>query len=74
MKGFRDAFERVLETVVLMLMVLLAAVVVSGVLFRKFGAPLVWYDEVASVLLAWLTYYGAGLAALRGAHISFPSL
>jgi TRAP-type C4-dicarboxylate transport system permease small subunit len=68
----RTAFERLLEVIVLLLMALLALVVVSGVLFRKFGAPLVWYDEVASILLAWLTYYGACLAALRRAHIAYP--
>jgi TRAP-type C4-dicarboxylate transport system permease small subunit len=68
----RSAFERVLEVVVLLLMALLAAVVIGGVIFRKFNAPLVWYDEVASILLAWLTYYGACLAALRRAHIAYP--
>ena len=55
-------------------MAALALVVVLGVGFRKFGAALVWYDEVASVLLAWLTYYGAALAALRRAHIGVPTL
>ncbi len=55
-------------------MTALAIVVVLGVGFRKFGAALVWYDEVASVLLAWLTYYGAALAALKRAHIGFPNL
>ena len=50
----------------------LALVVVAGVVFRKAGAALVWYDEVASILLVWLTYYGACLAALARAHIGFP--
>lgn len=67
-------FERALEVVVIVLMVALAVVVVMGVAFRKFGAALVWYDEVASVLLAWLTYYGASYAALKRAHIGFPTL
>lgn len=52
----------------------LAVVVVLGVVFRKLGAALVWYDEVASILLAWLTFYGAALAALHRAHIGFPKL
>lgn len=68
----RQGFERLLEFIVLLLMTLLALVVIGGVLFRKFGAPLVWYDEVASILLAWLTYYGACLATLRRAHIGYP--
>ena len=50
----------------------LALVVVLGVGFRKAGAALVWYDEVASILLAWLTYYAAALAALRRGHIGVP--
>ena len=58
----------------LTLMVALALVVIVGVGFRKAGAALVWYDEVASVLLAWLTYYGASYAALKRAHIGFPKI
>ena len=38
------------------------------------GAPLVFYDEVAPIMLVWLTYYGSALAALRRAHIGFPRL
>ncbi len=71
---FRRAFERFLEWIVLALMVGLALVVMLGVTFRKAGAALVWYDEVAGILLAWLTFYGAGLAALKRAHIGFPQV
>jgi TRAP-type C4-dicarboxylate transport system permease small subunit len=55
-------------------MLSLAGVVVVGVAFRKAGASLVWYDEVASILLAWLTYYGAALVALDRGHIGVPTL
>jgi TRAP-type transport system small permease protein len=55
-------------------MTTLAVVVILGVVFRKAGAALVWYDEVASILLAWLTFYGAALAALKRAHIGFPKI
>lgn len=64
----------ILEAAVLLLMAVLAGVVVVGVVFRKLGAALVWYDEVASILLAWLTYYGAALAALKRAHIGVPTV
>ncbi len=74
MTTLRTRFERLLEAIVLVLVAALAVVVVMGVGFRKFGAALVWYDEVASILLAWLTYYGAALAALKRAHIGFPNL
>ena len=73
-RRFRKGFQRALEFAVLGLMVALALVVVLGVVFRKLGASLVWYDEVASILLAWLTFYGAALAALHRAHIGFPKL
>ena len=74
MASFRKTFSIVLEYTVIVLMVALSVLVVTGVGFRKAGAALVWYDEVASILLAWLTYYGACLAALNRAHIGFPRL
>jgi TRAP-type C4-dicarboxylate transport system permease small subunit len=33
------------------------------------GSSLAWYDEIASALLAGLTFEGASLAVLKGAHI-----
>ena len=52
----------------------LAAVVIMGDSFRWAGIALVWYDEVAAVQLAWLTYYGSAYAALKGGHISVQSI
>ena len=69
--SLRHAFERVLEAAVILLMVAMTTVVVVAV---KAGMSLTWYDEVASVLLAWLTYYGAALAAMKRAHIGFDGL
>ena len=73
-RRFRNGLQGALEFTVVALMVALALVVVLGVVFRRLGAALVWYDEVASILLAWLTFYGAALAALHRAHIGFPKL
>ncbi len=70
----RGGFERLLEAIVILLMAALAVEVMLGVTFRKFGQSLVWYDEIASVTLAWLTYYGAALAALKGSHIGVPEI
>jgi TRAP-type C4-dicarboxylate transport system permease small subunit len=70
----RRVLERLLESVCVLLMIGLAVVVVLAVIFRKAGASLVWYDEVAAIMLVWLTYYGAALAALRRAHLGFPTL
>jgi TRAP-type C4-dicarboxylate transport system permease small subunit len=48
--------------------------VALGVIFRTLGQSLAWYDEVASVLLAWLTFYGAALASVKRAHIGCPEV
>ena len=70
----RAGYQRFLEWVVLVLIGFLAVIVVVGVTARKLGSPIVWYDELASIMLAWLTYYGACLAALRKGHIGFPNV
>lgn len=73
-KRIRSGYEKFLEALVFLLMAALAIEVTVGVVFRSLGQSLVWYDEVASILLAWLTYYGAALAAHKRAHIGFSGL
>lgn len=68
----RAGFERLLEAIVIILVVGLTLLVICGFCFRYVGHALSWYDEIASVGLVWLTYYGSALAALRGAHIGVP--
>src|SRR2546426_11285617 len=70
----RKRYERLLEWIVIALMAVLATEVTVGVVYRSFGASLVWYDEVASILLAWLTFYGSALAAAKRAHIGCPEV
>ncbi|MEZ5729904.1 MAG: TRAP transporter small permease [Burkholderiaceae bacterium] len=72
--GVRGYYERALEWLVIALMLVLFVEVTLGVIFRSVGAPLVWYDEVASILLAWLTFYGSALASVKRAHIGCPEL
>ncbi len=70
----QKGFQRLLESIVIVLMVTLTGIVLVAVIYRKMGASLSWYDEIASVMLAWLTYYGAALAALHRGHIGFSGL
>lgn len=70
----RNAYEKFLEAIVVLLMAVLAAEVTVGVIFRSMGRSLVWYDEIASILLAWLTFYGSALAAAKRAHIGCPEV
>ncbi len=70
----RTRYERLLEWLVIALMTLLAVEVIVGIVYRSVGASLVWYDEVASILLAWLTFYGSALASVKRAHIGCPEI
>ena len=74
LEAIRRRYEQALEWVVITLMAALAVEVIAGVVFRSAGHSLVWYDEVASILLAWLTFYGSALAAVKRAHIGCPEL
>jgi TRAP-type C4-dicarboxylate transport system permease small subunit len=74
MLRFRAAYGLALEWLVGALMVILFVEVTVGVLFRMTGHSLIWYDELASVLLAWLTFYGSALASVKRAHIGCPEL
>jgi TRAP-type C4-dicarboxylate transport system permease small subunit len=66
--------EKILEVFSIFLLITLAVIVVMAVIFRFLGASLIWYDEVASVVLAWLTYYGSALAVIHRGHLGFPGL
>ncbi|MBM3580604.1 MAG: TRAP transporter small permease subunit [Alphaproteobacteria bacterium] len=72
-KTARRTFERLLEGIVIVLTSGLFLLVVVAVVFRKSGNSIIWYDEIAEVMLAWLTY-GAALAALRRGHIGVTTV
>jgi TRAP-type C4-dicarboxylate transport system permease small subunit len=68
-------FRRFIDLVEWWAMFLLAVMVVLvclGVFFRyALDSALAWYDEFASYLLVWLTFYGAVVASYHGRHIAF---
>ncbi len=74
MQRLRQTLDSVLAWILITLMVTLTVVVIVAVIYRKAGASLSWYDEVAVILLAWITYYGSALAALRRGHIGFDGV
>ncbi|HEY7714025.1 MAG TPA: TRAP transporter small permease [Candidatus Binatia bacterium] len=75
MKAIQGIFGRViivLEWWAVLLLVMVVALVSLGVFFRYvLDASLAWYDEFASYLLVWLTFYGAVAASYRRRHIGF---
>lgn len=68
------ALLRVVETIGLALLLALTFAVIYSTTMRYFGASPSWYDELASVLLAWLTYFGATYAVFMRAHMGFGGL
>ena len=74
MRSVSRVLEHVLEWFLIFLMAALTAVVIYAVIVRKAGMSASWYDEVAAIQLAWITYYGAALAALKRKHIGFDGV
>jgi TRAP-type transport system small permease protein len=70
MNRLRQILDLILEVFCLGLLSLLAGIVLYAVAMRSLGASPGWYDELASALLAWLTWAGGAYAALRGAHMT----
>lgn len=66
--------SKILEWVTISLMVLLTLVVTLSVIARLIGQSFSWYDEIAAIMLAWITYYGSALAALHRRHIGFDTV
>lgn len=72
MERFFRRLIDVIEWWSVLLLILMVVLVCFGVLFRyALKASLIWYDEFASYLLVWLTFYGAVVASYRGRHIAF---
>ncbi len=70
----RNALDRLLQIFLLALMLAITLIVVYAVIMRTAGRSLSWYDEVAAILLCWITYFGAAYAALKRGHIGFEGL
>ena len=57
-----------------LLLVMLTLLVTIAATIRYFGAGLASYDEVAPILLTWVTYFGAALVALNRGHLGFDNI
>ena len=66
--------SRLLEWITIGLMILLTLCVTVAVIARLIGQSFSWYDEIAAIMLAWITYYGSALAALHRRHIGFDTV
>ena len=74
LSGISLILGKMLEWVTISLMVVLTVIVTLAVIARLLGQSFSWYDEVAAIILAWITYYGSALAALHRRHIGFDTV
>ena len=74
MTRFAKAVDQLLVWFILFQMIALTGVVIFAVLARITGNSVSWYDEIAAIQLAWLTYYGGAYAALHRRHIGFDTV
>ena len=71
---FERLLLRAIEAVCIALLLALTGAVIYSTTMRYLGASPSWYDELASVMLAWLTYFGATYAVFMRHHMSFSGL
>jgi len=66
---------RLLEWWMSLLLIFMVVLVCLGIFYRYvLNAALPWYDEFASYLLVWLTFYGAVVASAHRRQIGFDTL
>ena len=74
-QGLESGLGRVIETCAVVLIILEIAILFSGVVARYvLHVPLVWSDELASILFLWLSMLGAVIALRRGEHMRMTAL
>lgn len=69
-----NILEKALIAISMTILLALSAIIIVSVFSRFSGASLYWYDEVSAILLAWLTFYGSALCALKRSHMGFAGL
>src|SRR3954454_13129497 len=75
MRGIDRALRLVAEVPAALLVVAEIVVLFSGVMARYvFHAPLVWTDELASILFLWLAMLGAVIALQRAEHMRLTAV
>jgi TRAP-type C4-dicarboxylate transport system permease small subunit len=63
-----------LEIVAGALLVALTILVSVAATLRYTGTGISFYDEVAPILLSWVTFFGAALVALKRGHLGFDNV
>lgn len=68
---FETGYVRVNQALIGLMMATMFVLVFTNVVTRYgFGFSIAWADEVASFLMIWVTFLGAGLALREGRHVA----
>jgi TRAP-type transport system small permease protein len=68
-------FDRILDTALALCVLAASAAIFAQVVFRYgLNQPLVWADEFAVLVFAWMTFIGAAVAQRTDSHIAIDSL
>jgi len=70
----RMVLPKTVEICCIVLLLTLTGIVVYSTTMRYLGASPPWYDELAQVLLAWLSYFAAVHAMFHRQHMGFAGL
>jgi len=72
MKRFLDKLDRVLKIFLFLILIVMVATVAANV-FGRFllGISIQWGEEVAKIMLTYLTFFGAAYAMKDNSHYSF---
>lgn len=74
-QGLESGLAKVIEACAVVLIILEIAILFSGIVARYvLHVPLVWSDELASILFLWLSMLGAVIALRRGEHMRMTAL
>jgi tripartite ATP-independent transporter DctM subunit len=70
-----NVLSRVVEFIAAALVAAEIVILFAGILARyAFRAPLLWSDELASILFAWLALFGSAVAFRRGEHMRMTAV
>jgi TRAP-type C4-dicarboxylate transport system permease small subunit len=73
--SFYRILDRVLETLLFVILATMVAVVSAAVVWRYvLRSPISWADELASILMVWFTFLGAAVGMRDRAHYAFDYL
>ena len=74
-RRMQTALARVLAVPVALLVAAEIGVLLAGVIARYvFHSPLIWSDELASILFLWLAMLGSAVAFERGDHMRMTAV